>query len=226
MIQFVTYVTFVNMIKISDIVKKELQSSEVALGAFNEDILNLSAYAVSIKKSVEIQARKSVRLGSIVVALSRLKKTLKYNPLLIPKVKIEDLSVKTGLVEITYNKNKNTLFSLDKLYKKINSPDKYLLISQGVGEISIITSFRNMDSILKSFDEEPKSSVSSLVSITLRLENDYIQTPNVIYKFVREFALKSVVIAEIVSTFSEISFIVFDWDADKTIAILGKEMNQ
>lgn len=214
------------MIKISDIVKKELQSSEVALGAFNEDILNLSAYAVSIKKSVEIQARKSVRLGSIVVALSRLKKTLKYNPLLIPKVKIEDLSVKTGLVEITYNKNKNTLFSLDKLYKKINSPDKYLLISQGVGEISIITSFRNMDSILKSFDEEPKSSVSSLVSITLRLENDYIQTPNVIYKFVREFALKSVVIAEIVSTFSEISFIVFDWDADKTIAILGKEMNQ
>lgn len=226
MIQLVTYVTFVNMIKISDIVKKELQSSEVALGAFNEDILNLSAYAVSIKKSVEIQARKSVRLGSIVVALSRLKKTLKHNPLLIPKVKIEDLSVKTGLVEITYNKNKNTLFSLDKLYKKINSPDKYLLISQGVGEISIITSFRNMDSILKSFDEEPKSSVSSLVSITLRLENDYIQTPNVIYKFIREFALKSVVIAEIVSTFSEISFIVFDWDADKTIAILSKEMNQ
>jgi hypothetical protein len=83
-----------------------------------------------------------------------------------------------------------------------------------------------MDSILKSFDEEPKSSVSSLVSITLRLENDYIQTPNVIYKFIREFALKSVVIAEIVSTFSEISFIVFDWDADKTIAILSKEMNQ
>ncbi len=213
------------MLKISDAVKKELLSSEVALGAFNEDLLNLSAYAVSIKRSVEIAVRKPVRLGSIVVALSRLRKTLKYNPLLVPKVKIDDLSVKTDLVELSFEKNKKTLEALERLYKETNSAKDYLLISQGVGEITIITSSQKIDYIIKIFKEKPKALVACLVSVTLRLGEAYVESPNIIYKYVREFALKSIVIAEIISTFSEISFIVFDRDAEKTIALLSKEIN-
>ncbi len=63
------------MIKISGVVRGILFSSEVALSAFNDGYLNLSAYAKAIRKDVEARAKTPVPVGSIVVLLSRLKKS-------------------------------------------------------------------------------------------------------------------------------------------------------
>src|SRR6185369_14665117 len=98
-----------NMIKITDAVRDAITSSEVALSAFNEGYLNLTSYAVSIKKEVEEITKKKVRIGSIVVALSRMKKKLPRQKELSPIVKIDHISVKRGLVEMAFEKTKENL---------------------------------------------------------------------------------------------------------------------
>ncbi|MDB5204258.1 MAG: hypothetical protein JWP09_286 [Candidatus Taylorbacteria bacterium] len=212
------------MIKIPDIVKEILYSSEVALSAFYEGYLNLSSYAVSIKAEVESKTKKKVRLGTIVVALSRLKKGLRIPKKIIPDVKIEDLSIRQGLIEITFNKTPENISKLKLLNDKSDTHNKYILVSQGAGEISIITHVAMKDYILKVFKDSPKAIIDSLSSVTIRFGADYINTSNVIYKFVRELALKTVVIVEIISTYSELSFIVFDRDGAKVLEILGKNI--
>ena len=77
------------MIKVAAVVQEILMGSEIAFSALSSGYLNLSAYASSIKSEVEKRARKPVRQGTIVVALSRLAKTLPKRPPIMPTIKVE-----------------------------------------------------------------------------------------------------------------------------------------
>ncbi len=137
-------------------------------------------------------------------------------------MKVEDLAIKTNLVELTFNKTAENLAKLDRLYRKQSFAKDYLLISHGVGEISIITLASAKRTVLDAFVEKPKAVIESLVSVTLRLGGNYIDTPNVTYKFVREFAHANISIVELISTYSEMSFIVYEKDSQKALAVLSK----
>jgi len=78
------------MLKISTTVEKIIASSEEALCALSQGYLNYSAYAKKIKKQVEEECKKPVKLGSIVVALSRLAKNYSGEKGFIPEIKIKD----------------------------------------------------------------------------------------------------------------------------------------
>src|ERR1700761_1735159 len=104
------------MIKIADVVKEIVFSSEIAHSALCSNYLNLSAYAETIQKEVERRTKKSVRPGTIVVALSRLAKTLEAQNPLTPAVEIKDLAVKTRLIELTFDKTKINREKLQRLY--------------------------------------------------------------------------------------------------------------
>ena len=215
------------MIKISDVVEGILFSSEVALSAFHDGYLNLSAYAKTIQRQVEARAKKPVRIGSIVVALSRISKTPKTKEkrkTLLPEVHIEDLSVKSGLAEVTYERTAANLARLRELYRDpaINASD-FFMVTQGAGEITIVALETTLTHIMASArPAKPKSTVRNLVGLTARFNEKYIKVPNVVFVFVRRLALKHINIVEIVSTYTELTFIIDQYHLQEAFLTLNE----
>ncbi len=215
------------MIKISTVVQDVLYSSEVALSAFHDGYLNLSAYAKTIRREVEARAKKPVRIGSIVVALSRMDKTQKTREkrkILLPEVRIEDLSVKSGLAEVTYERTAANIARLRELYRDpaINASD-FFMVTQGAGEITIVALETTLPHIMTAArPARPKSTVRNLVGLTARFNERYIKIPNVVFVFVRHLALKHINIVEIVSTYTELTFIIDQRDLQEAFLTLNE----
>lgn len=214
------------MIKVTDAVKDILLDSEIAYSALRDGILNLSAYAQSIQNEVERRTKKSVRAGTIVVALSRLSKSLELQPPLSPLVDIKDVAVKTRLVEITFDKTRLNREKLQRLYvdSDFASAD-FLTVTYGVGELSIVVPESLKKSVLKLYAKhKPKLIFDDLASLTIRIGEDCITTPNVTFALVRMFALKRINIVEIVSTFTELTFILHQRDLNEAISTVLSSM--
>ncbi|MDR3615606.1 MAG: hypothetical protein P4L53_18745 [Candidatus Obscuribacterales bacterium] len=214
------------MIKIADAVREVLFSSEIAHSALCNGFLNLSSYALSIQKEIEQRTKKSVRPGTIVVALSRLSKTIDTQAPLTPVVDVKDLAVKTRLVELTFDKTKINREKLQRLYidQDFATAD-FLTVTYGVGELSIVVPESLKKSVLKLYGKQkPKLIFDNLASLTLRIGEDCINTPNVTFALVRMLALRRINIVEIVSTFTELTFILHQNDLNEAIATMLASM--
>ena len=209
--------------KISDSVEEILYSSEIAMSAFSDGVLNLSAYAHAIRRDVEARTKKPVQAGSIVVALSRLKKLVKKRGTLTPDVEIEDLSVRSGLAEVTFDRTAGNLARLREIYRDpgINASD-FFMVTQGAGEITIVALDAALTHIIAvARPAKPKAIVRNLVGLTVRFNDKYIKIPNVVFVFVRRLALKRINIVEIVSTYTELTFIIDKKDLEEAFLVLN-----
>lgn len=205
------------MLKISAIVEEIVSGSEIIYSALSEGLLNLSAYAENIRSEVEARTKKPVKKGSIVAALARMEKK-RVNSTITQNVKIDNLTIKSPIAEVVYDRTAESLSNLQKFYAttKVESHE-YFTVTQGNNEISIICSEKLKDIILKLFEMKPKVTVEKLVAVSIRFSEDYINQPNVIFSLLRRIAIKNVVIAELVSTYTELTFIVRQGDLDKVM---------
>lgn len=209
------------MIKIAEVVKEIIRGDQIAFEAHKSGVLNLSAYAEKIKPLIEKKLIKSVRKGSIVVALSRISKGLGSLDDLRPNVVIDDISVKSPLCEMTFEKTENAQQSAASLLKKMELGSNFFTITEGINEITIIYSKNQENKIKNAFRIKPKGEYADLVGITVKFdEKEYIEVPNMIFSLVSALATKRINLIEIVSTFSEISFIVRKRDMHETIEAL------
>jgi len=209
------------MTTISEIVMEIIQGDEIALEALRMDCLNLSAYAIKIMPLVAKKTYRNVGKSAVVTALSRMKNELSKAPPLCPIVKIEDMSIKSPLTEISFEKTAELTQCASKLDSKLVLQSNFYTVTHGVNEITLIFSENLEKQILGYFKAKPKGIYRKLVAITVRfVEQEYIETPNMIYSLVSSMARKRINIMEIVSTFTEISFIVKEKDMDKTIEAL------
>lgn len=214
------------MMKISEVVQKILYSSENALMAINEGYLNLSAYAKIIQKQVEEKSKKPVKTGSIVVALSRLAKVVKNKRSILPSIKIEEMTIKSPLVVITYEKNRENLARLKDFYQKINlHAGDFFVLTQGTVEITIICNETAQSFIIESFPQiPPKTVIRNLAGISIRFSEQYVDEPNIIFALLRILAIRQINIIEIVSTYTELTFIIREQDLDVSFSYLQKMM--
>lgn len=208
------------MVRISKIVEDILLADEIALEALREGILNLSAYARKILPEVERETFKSVRNGTIVVVLSRALKNIGNLPRLKTKVVIQDLSIKSPLFEVAFEKTAKNLERVSQLPRAWFTED-FFTTTEGLGEITIIATERMKTQLLNHFSVKPKGLYDNLVAITIRFKGeDYIEEPNIIFTLVSAIASKRINLIEIVSTYTEISFIVRKTEMHTTTEVL------
>jgi aspartokinase len=206
------------MKKISDSVFDIISGDEIALEAIRMGILNLSAYAKRIQRQISQNTYKSVSVSAIVTSLSRMRNKLLSVAPLRPTVIVKDLSIKSPLIEISYEKTNENVYLASKLVASSFHAAGFFTITQGIGEISLIVSQELKNAILKHFHTKPKGLYDRLVAVTLRFnEKEYIEVPNMIYALVATLAAKRINIIEVVSTFTEISFIVREKDMKETV---------
>ena len=197
-----------SMIKIQDVVKDIVHSDEEALYALAKGFMNLSAYAKQIKRSVEEKSKKDVQVTGIVVALSRIQKNLKgINPL-VQDIKLNNITTKSPLSEIVFEKTPDILSRLSSLYEKVKtSGDDFLTMTLSTNEVTVICSSRLKEAVLKHFKDKPIMTVNELASIGLSFDEKYYDMPNITFSLIRRIAQKRIVLAETITTHAEIIFV-------------------
>lgn len=212
------------MIKISNVVREIIQEDLVATEAIRLGILNLSAYASQIKHEVEARTLKEVKNSSIVVALSRLEIEQISSGTISPYVPIRNISVKGSLAELTYEKTESSLADLSIIDTSLLRSREFFAITEGLVEITIVCPREKIPRIEAHFSTLAKSKIDKLVAITVRFPPEFLSIPNAIYTLVSALAIKRINLVEVISTYTELSFIVQQENLEITLASLHRYM--
>jgi hypothetical protein len=210
------------MLKIQDAVREILYKNEEALYALSHDYMNLSAYAKQIATVVGQRSQKEVNTASIVVALSRIKKGLKKSEAMIQDIKINNITTKSPLSEIVFEKNSQILSRLSSLYEKVKTGnDDFLTMTLSTSEVSVICSDRIKNKVLEHFRNTPRLIAPGLASIGLSLDPKYYPMPNITFSLIRRIAQKRIVLAETITTRTEIIFIFPEKSLPEILSLFG-----
>jgi len=209
------------MLRIPDIVKEIVTEDEQAREMLGLGLLNVSAYAQKIQKKVEDRCIKPVRAGTIAVALSRMQNTLKKTPPLTPQIIMQNLSFQSSLSALSYEKTPDMQRKIATLHPFALSFSDLFAVVEGPTEIMIICTDRCVKDMQKQLKTEPKDIQHDLVALTAQISKELKQTPNVLYTLLRPLAAKRITILEVITTYTQISFIVKKDDLQEAFTSLN-----
>ncbi len=218
------------MIKIQPIVRDIVMSETEAYFALTNGYMNMSSYAHRIKPKVEVLTKKEVTITSLVVSLSRLRKEFKREKPLIHNVVIRNITTKLPLSEIIYENNEQFIKDLETLHKNISvSRDDFFTTTIGPTELDIICSSNLESKILNHFTQKPSTVNRNLAGVGVSFGTEVFGTPNVFFSLLSVTARARINIEELVSTPTELTFVVAEKDFGRTVALfseLHREVNK
>lgn len=213
------------MITITDIIKSIIVNDEIAYEALRLKLLNCNAYARIIHKSVEDARMEYVQVDTISTILRRLQNDQEFLKAIKPKFKLNNLSIKAPLFEITYDLVNFNYHELNKIVEKINPNDDFITLSRGNKEISVICSEKVYHNIIDKIKAKPKIIIDNLGAVSTSFSEEFFHEPNLIYAILGELGIKRIDLIELISTYTEITFIVKNEDISKTLNALNKLLN-
>jgi len=169
--------------------------------AIARDIVNFSGLAADIKPQVEQEMRKSVKQGSIIMALRR------YAP---HRTKINmkslrelgDIIVRSGITEYTFLNSKTIIANKAKLLESVKDQTGiYLNYSSNYQESNILVSSTLTDLVEDCFRNEVRVTVKKeLSSITIALPKNSSQTVGLYFYMFKLLAYEGIPVFEMIST--------------------------
>lgn len=156
------------------------------------------------------------------IALSRLSKALQAEPKLLPKPSALEVSARSGLMEVVFERTQKNLALFQVLQQKAASfTADFFVGTQGIAEITLLISeerFPLVQSVFKGV--KPKFVLRNLSGLTLRTTDKDIFIPNVFFSILYPFAMRRLNVIEIVSTYTEITMFLEDKDVQEGFEIL------
>lgn len=197
------------MLGISSVVQEVIEEDDLALEAAQRGWLNLSAYARSILPVVQSSLKKEVQLNSIITALSRVVSDLPEHVDEQADI-IQRLAVHANLEGITYERSESVSLQIRDIYQEVDFGNKtYLTVTQGINEITVIAESQVANVFRKKLKNAHQVyDRTGLVGITVKLNERYLRDPNLIFAVSRRLAQKSINIVEIVSTATELTYVI------------------
>ncbi|MFH1630912.1 MAG: hypothetical protein ABIA21_01670 [Candidatus Aenigmatarchaeota archaeon] len=206
------------MVTTSQIVRKYIESMPAVHECLGKGLISYGSLAKMLLPKIEGDMGKGVKLSAIVMALRRYSETMtrKYSSKL-PHEYIQEVSVKSNILDVLVQKSTTLYPKLRKLYEKIDPAKGDILnVVQGDYETAIVTNMRHEEKLSDIFDDETILwREKKLAMISVKISKEYVYTPGVILKMVQSLNWEGVNIFEIVSTLTEINFIVSEKDATK-----------
>ncbi|MFA6256752.1 MAG: hypothetical protein WCT29_00370 [Candidatus Paceibacterota bacterium] len=218
------------MIKIQPIVREIVKKEFEAYLALTNGYMNMSSYAYRIKPKVEELTKKQVTITSLVVSLSRLRKEFKKAKPLIHDVHITNITTKLPLTELAYDNSPALNRELESLQKNISaSHEDFFTVTKGLTEVDIICSSSLEKKVLKHFKIKPKIINHNFAAVGVAYGPEVFGTPNVFFSLLSVTSRARINIEELVSTPTELVFIVAEKDFAQTVALfseLHRQTNQ
>ncbi len=213
------------MITVAQLVQDALLHDDVALAAAKEGWLNLSSYARTLQPDIQERLFKEVQEGTIITALSRIVSDLEDSKRPARNV-IQSLSVHSNLEGMTFERTDEVSERIRSIYSTIHMTNKsYLTITQGINEVTIIAESQVAQSFRDDLrDTQKVYDKTNLVGITAKFKIGYLEIPNLIFSLTQRLAHRDINIIEIVSTATELTFIIEKKDLSTTLSQLQKDI--
>ncbi len=208
------------MIKISDAIKEIIsENSFLEFGICNK-LLNLTQLAKFIKPLLEVKTKKEIQTSAIVMNLSRLQK--KYSEEINVDedlFQIDNISVFSNLVTLTFTKTPETHKQINKAYEKIFSKG-YCSFSESMGEITIIFEQNFYSKIISIISEKPKYENQNVSAIGVKFSEELFHNIGLLNILMQKLTLQGINLIEITSTFTEFIFYIEEKDLSKAFDTL------
>ncbi len=204
------------MVTISHFVKKMVNERPVLQESMRQGIVSFSSLAERLKKPIEAELGKPVKESAVVMALRRYSEEIED----VPAKKAvslfgSEIVMKSGIADISVAKSDSIASKLEKLYRQVDfGRGDVLNLIHGDHEVSIITNEKHLEKVLKMLgDERVIAREKGLVAISIPISKEHLYTPGVIFAAVRKLAWDNVNIFELISTTTEMIFIISQKDA-------------
>lgn len=208
---------------VSSCVKRIIDKTPFIHEMLVRGILSFSNYASSIKQEVEESYGKSVKHSAIVMAIRRYGEELKVRDSVEKKINVDyEIVMKTKICDLNIVRNDKFISKLSKLYNEVSTEKgDFLNVSLGSHEISVSVSekYKNVvDEI--AIGEEILHQKDDLVALSLVFSGEFMATPGIVYEAVRKLAWEVINVIEIVSTKSELTFVINREDSMRAFDVL------
>ncbi len=211
------------MIKIQPIVRDIVLKELEAYIALTEGYMNMSSYAYRIRPEVEVLTKKKVTITSLVVSLSRLKKEFKKQKPLIQDVVIKNITTKLPITELVYENSSRFIEEMGTLHKEVSlTREDFFVATVSINEMNIIVSSNMASKVMKHFKMKPKIVNNNFAAVGISLGAESFNTPNTFFSLLSILARARINIEELVSTSTELIFIIAEKDFSETVALFSK----
>jgi hypothetical protein len=208
---------------IADSIRRTLQQSPALAEALSQGIINHTALARRLKPQLEEEHLKKFTDGAVVMALKRLGSgTPASRSRLHVAHTVRNITVRSNLLEMAFQNSRTLLKAQEKLIALTEKEeDLFVTIARGVFETAIIVG-SSAEAALKELTagETVVATFQRLSSVSIRFHPDTARIPGIYYPFFQALAWNGINFIEIVSGFSELTFIFEDGEVDRAFAVI------
>lgn len=216
------------MVTISHVVQKLVDKRIFIQESMSKNIISYASLAKQLQPEIEDELEKTVKRHAIEMALRRYAEQLHQKHKAILFDYSSDIIMKTQICDISVQRSHAFLKKLKNLYDVVALEKGDILnIIQGSNEVSIVTNERYKQKFLDILKNENVVNVEDeLVSLTMTFSKEFLYTPGVIFNIIRNIAWENINIFEIISTNTELTFIIHKSNAVKGYKALEKLIQQ
>jgi len=218
------------MVTVSHIVKKIVSEQAFVEEALANGIISIGNLAEQIQPKIEKELNKKIKLPAIVMALRRYSDEISEHR---KKMKAFDYAgeilMKTNICDVNFVKSHTLMAKLKTIHNLVNfERGDTLNVIIGNNEVSIVINEKYMEKLLKfMLGEKVLNKEGGLVALTIIfISDDFIHTPGVIFNAVRKLAWENINIYEVVSTMTELTFILNKKDSMKAYDVLQEMVDK
>ncbi|MHA2502787.1 MAG: hypothetical protein ACXAE3_07960 [Candidatus Kariarchaeaceae archaeon] len=219
------------MVSIAQVVERIIEQKPFLESALARGLINYTKLAEDlldeVKESPELQDT-DVRATAVMMSLrrigDRLQRDMEALKQVFSGINLEMDYSQYNLFSATIKRHEDVNTAIQQLYDIVDIGTKdFLTITSGMGEVTIISNLRFKDQILALFDKGDILAVDTeLASLSLSIPQDSFQTPGLFYLVTKQLYWDGVNIREVVSTLSEMNFILKEIDIPDTLRSLRK----
>ena len=214
------------MVTVSHIVKKIAREQAFIEEALANGIISIANLAEQMLPKIEKELDKKVKLPAVVMALRRYSEEILENR---KKTKSFDytgeLIIRTNICDFTFVKSTGLMTKLKSIHNLVNfERGDTLNFIVGNNEVSIVINEKYNDKLVKFLSgEKIINKEEGLVALTIIFKSEeFTETPGVIFNVIRKLAWENINIYEIVSTMTELTFILNKKDSMKAYDVLNE----
>ncbi len=211
------------MITIPEVVQQIVTREPLVEEGLQKGIINLSAYARTIRPQIENILMKRVQTGAIIMALRRMQTVPHNGTVLTSFFHIKpNIMIRSNLTELTLENSKRALIAVAELIKQ-NADDhrNIIAVTQGVYETALIVNTDWKDEVQKTIPQSAiNDTVHNLSAITISLPPSNVEIPGVYYTILKSLAWKGINVFDVVSTKNEFTIIFEDKDVDFAFSVI------
>ena len=216
------------MVTISHVVQKIVDKRIFIQESMNKNIISYASLAKQLQPEIEEELEKTVKRHAIEMALRRYTEQLQQKHKTISFDYSSDIIMKTQVCDISVLRSQTFLKKINTLYDTVKLEKGDILnIIHGSHEVSIVTNERYKQKFLDIIQNENILNVEeNLISLTMTFSKEFLYTPGVVFNIIRNIAWENINIFEIISTNTELTFIIHKRDAIRAYKTLEKLIQQ